>query len=246
MDFETMLYEVKRKVCYITMNRPEKRNALNFKLIDELDRAFDEAEEDNNVKVVILKANGPSFCSGYDLNDSPYLKAPDEGWNYKSSLLVLRNFEKKYMRIWNFPKPTIAQVHGHAIAAGCYLQLLCDISVAAEDAILGHPAMKWGGVTSMPLWQVYLGVKKARYLLFTGRTIDGKEAERIGLVSLAVPKEKLEETVEAIAAELKAIPSEGILHNKEVLNTDLEIMGIGTLFRYHGQNNALARLYRYK
>ncbi|MFX1274597.1 MAG: enoyl-CoA hydratase/isomerase family protein [Promethearchaeota archaeon] len=246
MEFETIIYEIEKKVATITINRPEKLNALNFQLLDELDDAFNEAKENKSVKVVILKGNGKSFCSGYDLNDSPYLRMPEEGWNYENTLLLLRKFEEKYMRIWNFPKPTIAQIHGHALAAGCYLQLLCDISVAAEDAILGHPAMKWGGVTSMPLWQVYLGVKKARYLLFTGRTISGKEAEQIGLVSLSVPLDKLDETVNTIASELKSIPHEGILHSKEILNTDLEIMGTGALFRYHGQNNAIGRLLRYK
>ncbi len=246
MEFETVIYEVKQKIAYITMNRPEKRNALNYQLLDDLEGAFDKAEEEKRVRLVILKAAGESFCAGYDLNESPYLKPPEKEWTYENSLKVLRKFAAKYMRIWNFPKPTIAQVHGHAIAAGCYLQLLCDISVAAEDAKLGHPAMKWGGVSSMPLWQVYLGAKKARYLLFTGKIIDGKEAERIGLVSLAVPRDKLEETVEQIAAEIKQIPPEGLLHNKEVFNTSLEIMGVGTLFRYVAQNNALGRIITYK
>jgi enoyl-CoA hydratase len=91
-----------------------------------------------------------------------------------------------------------------------------------------------------------LGPKKARYLLFTGRTIDGKEAERIGLVSMSVPADKLEETVNQIASEIAAIPHEGIMHNKEALNTDLEIMGVGALFRYHGQMNALGKILQYK
>ena len=247
MEFETILYETKRKVAYITMNRPEKRNALNYQLLDDLDGALNKAEEEKRVKVVVLKGNGESFCSGYDLNESPYLRPPKgEEWTYRNSLNVLHKIADKYMRIWNFSKPTIAQVHGHALAAGCYLQLLCDISVAAEDAKLGHPAMKWGGVSSMPLWQVYLGAKKARYLLFTGRIINGIEAERIGLVSLTVPLDKLEETVEKIASEIKQIPQEGLLHNKEVFNTSLEIMGVGTLFRYVAQNNALGRILTYK
>src|SRR6185295_9144221 len=97
---------------------------------------------------------------------------------------TMRDIQARYQRIWNCPKPTIARVHGHALAGGCYLQLLCDISIAAETARLGHPAVKMGGVSSMPLWQVALGIKAARYLLLTGRVVDGREAERIGLVSL--------------------------------------------------------------
>ncbi|HLF78440.1 MAG TPA: enoyl-CoA hydratase-related protein, partial [Dehalococcoidia bacterium] len=123
-----------------------------------------------------------------------------------------------------------------------YLQLLCDISVAAEDARLGHPAVKMGGVSSMPLWQVALGLKKARYLLMTGRVIDGREAERIGLVTLAVPAAELDATVDGILKDLLEVPYEGALQNKEALNTALEIQGVGALFRYHGQMNALGRL----
>ena len=246
---KTVEYSVRNSICSIAMNRPEKRNALNYDLFDDLDEAFDRAEKDSTVKVVVLKGNGPAFCSGYDLKESYYLTGYKEdpgNWDFEKATMIRRDIEQHYLRIWDFPKPTIAQVHGSVLAAGCYLQLLCDITVAAEDAVLGHPAMKWGGVSSMPLWQVMLGPKKARYLLFTGRTIDGKEAERIGLVSMAVPGDKLEETVNQIAAEIATIPHEGIMHNKEALNTDLEIMGLGALFRYHRQMNALGRILKYK
>jgi len=244
MHFETAEYETRGKVGYIIMNRPEKRNALDYQLLDDLDRAFDAAEADDSVNVVVLKGNGPAFCSGYDLSGSYYISVPKghDEWTMKNSLMTLRGIEGRYMRIWNFPKPTVAQVHGYCIAAGCYLQLVCDITVAAEDAVLGHPAQRWGGVSSMPLWQVVMGPKKARYLLMTGRLISGAEAERMGLVSLAVPTDKLEETVNQIADEMAEIPHHGLLQNKEALNTDLEIMGVGALFRYHGQHNALGRV----
>ncbi|MFX1451180.1 MAG: enoyl-CoA hydratase/isomerase family protein [Promethearchaeota archaeon] len=242
MEFETVIYETRKKIGYITLNRPEKHNALNNQLLDDLDAVFDHAEADNKVNVIVLKANGKSFCSGFDLNESYYLKPPEGGWRYKNSYDILnKKIYAKYPRIWNFPKPTIAQVHGYCTDAGCYLQLLCDISVAADDAILGHPAQRWGGSQSMPLWQLYLGVKKARYLLMTGRIITGKEAERIGLVSLSVPKEKLEEEVNKIATEITSIPSHGALHNKICLNTDLEIRGINALFSYYGQMNRFWR-----
>jgi len=159
-----------------------------------------------------------------------------------NSVATLRTIEAGYQRIWNCPKPTIAQVHGHALAGGCYLQLLCDISVAASDAQLGHPAVKMGGPSSMPLWQVALPLKVARYLLLTGRIVDGTTAADIGLVSLAVAPEDLDATVDEIAAEVAAVPTLPQQLNKEVLNTSLEIMGVGAMFRYHGQMNALRRL----
>ncbi|NVM56261.1 MAG: enoyl-CoA hydratase/isomerase family protein [Candidatus Helarchaeota archaeon] len=243
MSFETVIYESKKKIGYIILNRPEKHNALNYQLLDDLDAVFDHAEADDKVNVIVLKANGKSFCSGFDLKGSYYISAPEGGWKYKNSYERLnKKIYAKFPRILNFPKITIAQVHGHCTDSGCYLQLLCDISVAAEDAILGHPAMKWGGTQCLPLWQFYLGVKKARYLLMTGRTITGKEAERIGLVSLSVPRDKLEEEVNNMASEIANIPPVGALHNKICLNTALKIRGIDSLFTYYGQMNRFERL----
>jgi enoyl-CoA hydratase len=162
----------------------------------------------------------------------------------KNALMTLRSIEARYQRIWNFPKATIAQVQGHCLAAGCYLQLVCDITVAADNALFGHPAQRWGGVSSMPLWQFILGPKRARYLLYTGRSISGADAERMGLVSLAVPLDQLQATVDQMADEIAEVPPHGLFQNKEVLNTDLEIMGLGAMFRYHGQHNAMDRIVR--
>jgi enoyl-CoA hydratase len=244
MDFETILYSVSDGAARIVLNRPERHNALDYQLLDDLDAALDAAEADDEAKVLLLSGAGPSFCSGYDLKGSYYTTPPPEDgrWTAHNTLTTLRGIEARYQRIWNFPKYTVAKIHGHCLAAGCYLQLLCDISVAAEDANLGHPATRFGGVSSMPLWQVALGLKKARYLLMTGRIIDGREAERIGLVSLAVPADELDATVDGIVKELVEVPLDGAFLGKEGLNTSLEIMGLGTMFRYHGQLNALGRL----
>ena len=244
-EFETVLYERKKKIGYITLNRPEKHNALNSQLLDDIDAVFDYAEEDNRAKVIVLKGAGKSFCSGFDLKQSYYLTPPEGGWKYKNSYDILnKKIFAKYPRILNFPKPTIAQVHGHCTDAGCYLQLLCDITVAADDAVLGHPAQLWGGAQSMPLWQFYLGVKKARYLLMSGRKISGKEAAEMGLVSISVPRENLEAEVNKLAAEIAQIPYQGALHNKIALNTDLKMRGIDALFEYYGQMNRYGRLFR--
>jgi enoyl-CoA hydratase len=245
-DLETVLYSREDSVARIVLNRPERRNALNHQLLDDLDAALQQAEDDPEVLVVVLSGSGTSFCSGYDLAGSYYISPPAEGaWTVSNSLRTLRDIERRYLRLWNCPKPTIAQVHGYAIAGGCYLQMLCDISVVAEDAMLGHPISP-AGVTSMPLWQVLLGPKKARYLLFSGRLIDGREAERIGLASLAVPPGELQQTVSDLATGMATGRGRtgGLTHLKEALNTDLEMMGVGAMFRYHGQLNALGRLER--
>ena len=250
MSFETVLYEAADGVARITLNRPEKHNALNHQMMDDLDTAFVKAGADDSVSVVVLAGAGPSFCSGYDLKGGSYYITPpkgasgeDERWRVETAMAALADIEQRYLRIWNCPKVTIARVHGNALAAGCYLQLLCDISVAADTARLGHPAAGVGS-SSMPLWQFAMPLKKARYLLLTKRVIDGATAERFDLVTMAVPEAELDATVEGIAADCAKLGPVDARYKKSVYNGALEIQGLGAAFRYQSHMNALARLAR--
>jgi enoyl-CoA hydratase len=246
MDFETVLYSTADGIARITMNRPEKHNALNHRMMDDLDAAFARAAKDDSVAAIVLAGAGPSFCSGYDMKAGSYYITPpseDGRWTTDTALAALADIEQWYLRIWNCPKVTIAQVHGNALAAGCYLQLLCDISVAAETARLGHPAPGIGS-SSMPLWQVAMPLKKARLLLLTKRVIDGVTAERFDLVSMAVPEAELASTVDGIARDAAALGPVDARYKKTVYNTALEIMGLSGAFRYHAQMNAQARTVR--
>jgi len=243
-EFETIIYEKKGNIASLTLNRPEKHNALSYQLLDDLEDALDYAEADESTNVLILKANGKSFCSGFDLKGSYYLTPPEGGWTYRNSYNILnKKVYSKYTRIFNFPKVTIAQVHGRCSDAGCYLQLSCDITVAADEALFGHPAQRWGGSQSTPLWQLFLGSKKARYLLMSGRLINGIEAAAMGLASISVPLDKLEEEVNTLAAEIAEIPRDGALHNKIAMNMDLRILGVDALFDYYGQMNRYGRFF---
>ncbi len=246
MDFETVIYEVKDRIAKITMNRPDKRNALNHALLGDIDAAFDQAEKDREVRVVILAGAGRAFSAGYDLTGSPYTSVPEgyDQWTTGNALMTLRGISARYVRIVSFPKPVIAQVHGYCLAAGCYLQMCCDVAIAAEDAILGHPATRGGGVTSMPLWVWHLGPRKAKELLMTSRLINGREAERIGLVNKAVPADRLEEEVWKMAQEMAEVPPDGMMILKEAINTHLQILGLDAAFAYHRQLNALGRVGR--
>jgi enoyl-CoA hydratase len=244
MPFETVLYEAAAGIARITLNRPQKHNALNHQMMDDLDAAFAIAAADDAVSVVVLAGAGPSFCSGYDLKGGSYYVTPpgDDGrWRAETALAALADVEQRYLRIWNCPKVTIARVHGAALAAGCYLQLLCDISVAADTARLGHPAAGVGS-SSMPLWQFAMPLKKARYLLLTRRVIDGTTAERFDLVTMAVPESELDATVESIAADCATLGPVDARYKKSVYNGALEMQGLGAAFRYQSQMNALARL----
>jgi len=243
MTLDTVIYEVKDNIARITMNRGDKMNALNHALWDDLLDAFDEAENDPEVRVVILCGAGRAFCTGWDLKGSYYISVPEghDQWTTSNALSTLRRISERYLRIMNLPKPVIAQIHGYCLAAGCYLEMLCDIAIAAEDALLGHPVGR-GGVDSMPLWVTYLGMRKAKEMLLTQQVIDGKEAARIGLVNRAVPADKLEEEVWNMAKLFTESAPDGIAVQKEALNTHAEIMGRGALFAYHRQLNALGRV----
>ncbi len=239
----TVLYESEGEIARITLNRPEKRNAIDHEMFAELKSAFERAAEDDAISVVVLSGNGPVFCAGYDLSGSPYITAPEGGWKQDSAIARLRKVEGLYRAVWDCPKVTIAKVHGAALAAGSYLQLLCDISVCAESARLGHP-VRGGGSTSMPLLQVAMPYRKARYLLMTKRVVDGRTAERLDLVTMCVPDAELDEVVEGIARDCIIEDHDRASMAKVAFNTALEIGGVGAMFRYHGQMNALARVGR--
>jgi len=245
MKLETVLYEVKENIARITMNRGEKMNALNHSLWDDLISAFDQAENDPEVRVVILCGAGRAFCSGWDLKGSYYISVPEgyDQWTTGNALSTLRRISERYLKIMNLPKPVIAQIHGYCLAAGCYLEMLCDIAIAAEDALFGHPVGR-GGVDSMPLWITYLGFRKAKELLLTQQIIDGKEAARIGLINRAVPGDKLEEEVWKMAKLFIESPPDALAIQKEAFNVHAEIMGRSALFAYHRQLNALGRVGR--
>ena len=247
MAYKTVSYEVLRdRFAKITLNRPEKRNALNHQLLDDLFAAVDEADADPKARVIIITGTDKAFSSGYDIVGGSYYtslpKAADR-WTVGTAIDTTRYVRQLYQHLWNVTKPTIAMVRGYCLSAGCYLTMLCDLTVASEGATFGHPAQKVGGVSSMPLWVYLLGPKRAKELLFTAKLIDAREAERIGLINRAVPDDKLEPTVLELAEQMAEVPAEGLRMNKEALNTTVEIMAnLDAAFRYHSHMNAMSRL----
>jgi enoyl-CoA hydratase len=242
--YEFLLYDVKDRVCHITFNRPEKRNALNTGLLDELDAALDVAEADPEVRVVVFRGAGTAFTAGYDLRDNPYTTppAPDAEFTLNTATSALRRISERYLRIWYYPKPTVACVNGPAIATGCYFQMLCDIAFAAESATFGHQAMRAGGVSSLPLWAWMLGMRQAKYLLLTGRLITAKEAQKIGLITRVFPDDELEAAVEELCRELAQRNPTAMMLLKDTLAADYDMMGLRQAFPMHAHLNAATRL----
>lgn len=197
---ELVRYSLKRHVCTITMNRPDKRNALNPELITALRDAFARAEADADAKVVVLAAEGEAFCAGADL---AYLQRM-QGFSYEENLNDSTQLRDLLWQIYSYPKVVIAQVQGPAIAGGCGLVTVCDFSFAVAKANFGYTEVKIGFVPAivMSFLMRKIGEGRARQLLLTGTVIDAREAYRMGLINCVSEKNMLTSDVETFAASL--------------------------------------------
>lgn len=200
MAFECIIYEKSGEIATIKLNRPSVLNAMNKQLWLEVQVALEDAKRDFDVKVLIITGEGRAFSTGADLKESRTRSLEA----YREYLVELQEASRKIIR---FEKPTIAAINGYALGSGYELALACDIRIAAEDAQIGSPeARVTSSVTggAMRLVQDLIGPGKARELLFTGDYIDGKEAERIGLVNKAVPAGRLMEAAREMAMKMAA------------------------------------------
>ncbi len=198
MDFECIIYEKKNSVAVISLNRPQVLNAMNKKMWQEIQHALDDAASDPAVKVVIFTGSGRAFSTGADLKESK-TRTPEQ---YRDYLEALQEGSRRIIR---FAKPTLAVINGYAIGSGYELALACDIRLASTEAQIGSPEAKVASSVTggaFRLVQDLIGPGKARELLFTGEYIDGREAERIGLVNYALPPEKLMDKAMEIAAKI--------------------------------------------
>jgi len=219
MELECIIYEKKDSIATIILNRPQVLNAMNKQLWMDFQSALEDARNDDNVRAVIITGQGRAFSAGADLKESKNRSLED----YRDYLEALQEASRKLIR---FEKPTIAAINGYALGSGYELALACDIRIAANDAQIGSPeARVTSSVTggAMRLIQDLIGPAKARELLFTARNINGQEAERIGLVNLAVPDEELMESVEAMANEITQNSSFSIRMIKKGLQMAAEV-----------------------
>lgn len=202
----------------LTLNRPAKLNAISRELREALTAAIDEAAADPEVRVIVIAGAGRAFCAGYDLSE----EQPADAWGWRE---VLAEDVEATLAIWRCPKPVIAQVHGYALAGGLELAMACDLVVAAEDAQVGEPEIRFGSAPVTLLMPYLVGQKKTRELLFTGDLVDGVEAARIGLVNRAVPADRLEAEVDALADRLARVPPDVMAPTKLMLNRTMEAAG---------------------
>lgn len=246
-DFESIEYEVERGRARITFNRPDKLNALSLKLQSELAEALWEADNNREVHCVIVRGAGRAFSAGYDLAGAdakvPVSRVESDENRYRGARSIdddawhLERAQRFRMALFDMHKPSIAQVHGFCLAGGTDIALLCDLVVAADDAVFGFPPARDLGALPTNMWLYHVGPQWAKRLLLTGDTITGAEAQEIGLVLKAVPARLLENEVEQLADRLALIDPDLLSTNKRIINMGLELMGARTLQRLAAEND---------
>ncbi|MCC7364870.1 MAG: enoyl-CoA hydratase/isomerase family protein [Dehalococcoidia bacterium] len=228
-------------VATITLNRPEKLNAISDGLRSDLEAALRELRPGDAVRVIRLRANGRAFCAGYDLTPGvqPYGGEATgargtEAWEMGESRIAvdrdrLREGVDRWLWVWSYRKPIVAQVHGYCLAGGGEMIGACDIVFAGEDATFGHPAGRGMGIPpTLGMWPVKIGMLKTKELLFTGDTIGAAEAERIGMVNRVYPNDRLDDETLAFCRRIAKVPLDALSVHKHVTNRWFEIAGLRT------------------
>ncbi|GAB3379657.1 enoyl-CoA hydratase-related protein [Amycolatopsis echigonensis] len=236
----TVLVERDGPVAWLTLNRPDRLNALSDELLAELGDALDESARADDA-VVVIRGAGRSFCAGYDIApDSSEVGYAAERTPVQDRDRLLGNIEL-FTRIWRHPQPVIAQVHGHCVAGGAQLASLCDITIAAEDAkIMTSPALPLGGGYLSPLWVHRVGPQRAKLMSFdAGRRISGRTAAEWGWAAEAVPADELDEYVRRTAHSLARTPAPLLRLKKEAVNRMVEQQGLLTHARTGAETDAL-------
>ncbi|MFD1210706.1 enoyl-CoA hydratase/isomerase family protein [Arthrobacter sp. GCM10027362] len=221
---DVVLYETRGPIAHITLNRPEKLNAINTEVVLELNRRIAEAGADDDIKVVLLAANGRAFSAGFDINDEieDGTETPLE-WRP-----VLKRDVAMTMSIWSCPKPTIAVVQGYCLAGACEIAMACDMIIASEDAQFGEPEIQYGSGPVTLLMPFILGQKKTNELLFTGDKINARAALEAGLINRIVPRDGLDAAAEELAMRIAPTPLAVLRLTKLALNRAYEAMGLRT------------------
>ena len=234
MPFQHLTYETDGRIATITLNRPERLNAIARGMPQEIREAVEKANDDNDVHAIVLTGAGRSFCAGYDLVDFAEHKSSAAGgqnpvkgpWDPMVDFAMMGRNTQDFMSLWRSNKPTIAKVRGHAVAGGSDIALCCDLVVMADDAKIGYPPARVWGLPTPAMWIYRLGAEKAKRMLLTGDLITGKEAAAMGLVLESVPEPELNDRVVALATRIAAVPKNQLMMVKLMINQSIESMGL--------------------
>jgi enoyl-CoA hydratase len=233
MEYQSIAYAAEGRVATITLNRPERLNAIDEHMPSEIRLAVERANADDGVHVIVLTGAGRAFCSGYDLQQFAERQGPNAGvqpmpWDPTVDYKMMHRNTQDFSSLWRSYKPTIAKVRGFAVAGGSDIALCCDLVVMAEDARIGYPPARVWGCPTTAMWVYRLGAERAKRMLLTGDLIDGREALRMGLVMDAVPAAELDERVDTLAERMAAVPRNQLMMQKLMINQAYDNMGLGS------------------
>ncbi len=237
MTYENILYETDGRLAFITLNRPEKLNALSNDLRGELFHALKEAEADRSVGVIVLRANGRAFSAGYDLSPSraaaddsrfvhPRSRLPDTGTTHPAHYDWSRHVLLANWTIWELAKPVVAQVHGYCLAGGTELASFCDFRIVADDAQVGYPPVRAMGTMDIMWAPWHLPMTKAREFAYVGDSFSGRDMAAMGWATYAVPATDLAAFTERFARRMANIDNDLLMYSKRSVNRQYEAMGI--------------------
>ena len=225
-------YSTRGALAFITLNRPERLNAINRDLTAALEESVERANRDADVRVIVLRGAGRAFCAGYDLQGAPQAEATTQertgGWDPVMDFRGMSQNVRAFMSLWESRKPVIAQVHGWCVGGGTDMALCSDLIFMAEEARIGYPPSRIWGTPTTCMWVYRLGLEHAKRLMLTGEALDGREAERLGLVSRAFPAERLAQEVASFAEKLATTPTNQLVMTKLLVNQVYENMGLRT------------------
>ena len=235
--YSTLLTSQEGRTFSITMNRPEELNPISRVVLEELAAALESVRLDDSVGVLIIKANGKAFSTGYDLREKDWITSQYPG-NFEGTVDIHQDrrdvhaIVDYWMKMWRYPKPVIAQIQGDCFSGAGELLAVCDLAVVSEWARFGHPAGRDLGIPpSIMFWPILIGLRKTKELLYTSKLIDAHEAVRIGLVNEVVPHDELETRVAEIAVHIARAPIDNLSVLKDVSNTWFENMGMESSMR---------------
>jgi enoyl-CoA hydratase len=227
-SFSSLIYATRDRKAYITLNRPERLNAIDGRMPREIHRAVDLANADDEIHVIVLGGEGRAFCAGYDLKAFAEGGVGTQGrvWDPIKDFRGMKRNTDDFMSLFRSMKPTICKVQGYAVAGGSDIALCCDLVVMADDARIGYmPARVWGCPTTA-MWVYRLGAERAKRMLLTGDTIDGKQAAEWGLVLESVPADQLDTRVEELADRMAGVPINQLVMQKLMINQAYDNMGL--------------------
>ncbi len=249
-NFENIMYEKKGSIAYIILNRPHKLNAMDGTTRIEINEACADANDDEDIKVIVVKGNGRCFSSGWDLTPGartqkiyfPKLREgrEREAWDLVLNRMGVGRDHIFWKALWDNMKPSIAQIHGYCLAGGCLLMSMCDLAIASEDAVFGYPAGRFGGVGPAYAQPWYLGLRKSKELCYTGWMISAQEALNFGWLNKVVPLDQLESEVELWADTISQMPPMVSYFSKVTINTFYEQMGVESILKLRGALSAVS------